>query len=83
MFDWLGWLRRLEFTALAAMAIAGLCIMVGQSAQRFAEQTAPHVIRLAGSSDAGATSRLSVIDYASTGSIGGGTIVLSPCKSSD
>ena len=83
MFDWLGWLRRLEFTAVAAMAIAGICLVVGERAQQFAEANAPRVVRLAGETDGQAANRLNVIDYATTGSIKGRTVLLSPCKAPD
>jgi len=39
MIDWLDWLKRLEFTTVAALAIAGLCLMIGQSAERYADAT--------------------------------------------
>ena len=47
MIDWLGWLKRLEFTTVAALAIAGLCLMIGQSAERYADATTASAARLA------------------------------------
>jgi hypothetical protein len=84
MVDWLGWLRRMEFTAIGAIVIAALSLIIGQSAQQFAETTAPSAVRLAGGeTQAQAAARLNVIDFATTGSIKGRAIVLSPCKAQD
>jgi hypothetical protein len=88
MVDWLGWLRRLEFTAVAAIAIAGLCVVLGQDAARFAEIDGPNSTRLAGRDTPGQAanplaSRLSVIDYATTGAIKGHPVVVLPCQAPD
>jgi hypothetical protein len=88
MVDWLAWLRRIEFTAVAAIVIAGMCVVLGQDAARFAETYAPGATRLAGLDAPGkagiqSVSRLSVIDYATTGAIKGQAVVLSPCKTPD
>ena len=88
MFDWLGWLRRLEFTTVAALAIAALCLVVGQAAERFADANAPSAAMLAangasGPADGRSTARFNVIDYATTGSVKERTVVLSPCKAQD
>jgi hypothetical protein len=85
MVDWLAWLRRLEFTAVAAIVIAGLCLVLGQDAARYAEVNGPSPTRLAGGGAPGragiaSVSRLSVIDYATTGAISGQAVVLSPCQ---
>jgi hypothetical protein len=85
MIDWLGWLRRLEFTAVAAIAIAGLSLVLGQSAQQLTETTAPRLAAGAtpGPADSQSIARLNVIDYATTGSIKGRTVLMSPCKAQD
>ena len=84
MVDWAGWLRRMEFTAIGAIALAGLSLMLGQGAQQYAEANAPSAVRLAGGeTQAQAAARLNVIDYATTGSIKGRTVLLSPCKAQD
>jgi hypothetical protein len=83
MIDWLGWLKRLEFTTVAALAIAGLCLMIGQSAERFADATTTSAARLAAreaSADGQSTARPNVIDYSATGSIKGQVVAASPCK---
>ena len=88
MIDWLGWLKRLEFTAVAALAIAGLCLLIGQSAERY--RRCDHGLRRSpggarvGNRGAIRGERFNAIDYATTGSIKGGTVVLaSPCKVGD
>jgi hypothetical protein len=88
MVDWLAWLRRIEFTAVAAIVIAGMCVVLGQDAARFAEVNGPSPTRLAGGDTPGqagiqSVSRLSVIDYAATGAIKGHAVVLSPCQAPD
>ena len=78
------WLKRLEFPAIGAVAIAIISIMLGQSAERYADTetevaaqsdaTAPTV-----SSNDGSAPTFNAIDYTTTGSIKGQTVVLSPC----
>jgi hypothetical protein len=74
MIDWLGWLKRLEFTTVAALAIAGLCLLIGQSAERYADATTASAARLA---------RLNGIDYSATGSVKAPPVAASPCKAAD
>ena len=86
MIDWLGWLKRLEFTTVAALAIAGLCLMIGQSAERFADTTTTSAARLAAlaaPADGQPASRLNAIDYSAIGSVKGRIIASSPCKVGD
>jgi hypothetical protein len=83
-FDARGWLKRFEFTAIAAMAIAGACVMIGQSAERYAESASePIAVSEANSQTPEPQSKsapvFNAIDYATTGSVKGQTVVLSPC----
>ncbi len=84
-FDRLGWIRRLEFTAVAAAAIAFLCVMIGQGAERYAAVTMPTSVALADANGGKANGEarrapiFNAIDYATTGSIKGQTVVISPC----
>jgi hypothetical protein len=84
-FDRLGWIRRLEFTAVVAAAAAVGCVILGQGAERYASIAAPPADALA-DAEAGKTMAgtrggpiFNTIDYATTGSIKGQTVVISPC----
>jgi hypothetical protein len=84
--DWLGWLKKLEFTAIGAIAIAGLCLMIGQSAENYADATAADAARLAArdaKADRQGTTRFNVIDYSATGAIKGRVQAATPCKIDD
>ena len=81
MIDWLGWLKRLEFAAVAAMAIAGLCLMIGQSAERYADASTAAAARLA--AHANPASRFNDIDYSATGTVKSQIPAASPCKAQD
>lgn len=86
MIDWLGWLRKLEFTTVAALAIAGLCLMVGQSAERYADATTAESARLAARdalADRQTTVRFDGIDYSATGALKGRIHAAAPCKVDD
>jgi hypothetical protein len=86
MVDWLGWLKRLEFTTVGALAIAGLCLMIGQSAERYADATTTAAARLAAReapADGQSAARFNAIDYSATGSVKGRVIAVSPCKVGD
>ena len=85
MIDWLGWLKRLEFTTVAALAIAGLCLMIGQSAERYADATtaAARLAAREAPADGQPTARFKVIDYSATGLIKAPTVAASPCKAAD
>ena len=66
MIDWLGWLKRLEFATVGALAIAGLCLMIGQSAERYADATTASAARLAARAapaDGQSPARFNGIDY--------------------
>jgi hypothetical protein len=86
MIDWLGWLKRLEFATVGALAIAGLCLMIGQSAERYADaKTAAAALLAAREASVGGQSavRFTGIDYSATGSIKGPVGAASPCKVGD
>ncbi len=81
-----GRIKQLEFTAVAATAIAITCVMIGQGAERYAASaTAPTETALGDpdSEKSGVASHgapaFNAIDYATTGSIKGQTVVISPC----
>jgi hypothetical protein len=84
-FDRWVWIKRLEFPAVAGLAVAILCVLIGQVAERYAAGAPLSLIALfdPGAGDVKAESRASpvfnTIDYATTGSIKGQTIVISPC----
>ena len=83
MIDWLGWLKRLEFTTVAALAIAGLCLLVGQAAERFADATTASAARLAAREAPAAGTRdlrFNAIDYSAVGAVKGRIIAAPPCK---
>ena len=85
MIDWLGWLKRLEFTTVAALAIAGLCLMIGQSAERYADATtaAARLAAREAPADGQSAARFNAIDYSATGSVKGRVNAVSPCKVGD
>jgi hypothetical protein len=86
MIDWLDWLKRLEFATVAALAIAGLCLMIGQVAERYADATVTAAARLAtreAPPEGQSTARFNMIDYSATGSIKGPVNAVSPCKASN
>jgi hypothetical protein len=86
MIDWLGWLKRLEFTTVAALAIAGLCLMIGQSAERYADATTTAAARMAARealADGQSATRFDDVDYSPTGSFKGRIVAASPCKAAD
>ncbi len=83
--DRLGWIKHVEFTAVAAAAIAIACVMIGQGAERYAPSAPPPLVALS-DPDAGTTKAethgapiFNTIDYATTGSIKGQTVVITPC----
>ena len=87
MIDWLGWLKRLEFATVGALAIVGLCLMIGQSAERYADATTSSAARLLAAREATAdgqsAARFDGIDYSATGSVKGRVAAASPCKAGD
>lgn len=86
MIDWLEWLRRLEFATVGALAIAGLCLMIGQSAERYADATTAAAARLAAreaSTDGRSAAHFGGVDYSATGSIKAPVSAASPCKVGD
>ena len=78
------WLRRVEFPAIVALVIAVASVMLGQSAERYANadtQIAAQADPAAQTASLGDKSgpAFSAIDYATTGSIKGQSVILSPC----
>jgi hypothetical protein len=66
--------RRLEFAGVAALAISVACLFVGQSVELFADRiTTPPI------ETAKAPPHFNAIDYATTATIKGGTVVIGPC----
>jgi hypothetical protein len=84
-FDRWGWIKRLEFPAVAGLAVAIVCVLIGQVAERYAAGAPLSLVALfdPGAGEVKAESRASpvfnTIDYATTGSTKGQTIVISPC----
>ena len=86
MIDWLGRMKRLEFATVGALTIAGLCLMIGQSAERYADATTAAAARLAAHgtpADDQSVARSNVIDYSATGSVKGRVVAVAPCKAAD
>jgi hypothetical protein len=86
MIDWLEWLKRLEFATVGSLAIAGLCLMIGQSAERYADaKTAAVALQAAreASADGRSAAHFSGIDYSATGSIKQPVGAASPCRLGD
>jgi hypothetical protein len=86
MIDGLGWLRRLEFATVGALAIAGLCLMIGEGAERYADATTASAARLAARAalaEGQSPVRFNGVDYTATGSIKGQIGAASPCKLGD
>jgi len=65
---------RLETIAVAALVVTVLCVFIGETAQQYAAQNAP-----AATETAQARPRFNAIDYAQTGAIKTGTVIIGPC----
>ena len=66
--------RRLELAGVTALAISLACVYVGQNVELYADRvTAPKV------ETAKLRPNFNVIDYATTASIKGGTVIIGPC----
>jgi hypothetical protein len=84
-FDQLGWMKRLEAPAIAALAVAIVCVLIGQVAERYAEGASTSLIALFSPSagetkaESRAAPLFNTIDYATTGSIHGRSVVIGPC----
>ncbi len=82
-----GLMQRLEFAGATAAAITLICLIVGQSAERYVEGAAPVAVAVAdpnpGAPRPGtrAVPIFNAIDYATTGAIKGQSVVISPCGS--
>ena len=83
-FNQHGWIRQIEFTAAAAIAMALICIAIGQTAERYAADTTAALAqadsKLQSLAPGKNTPVFNAIDYATTGSVKGQTVVLSPCE---
>ena len=66
--------RRLEFAGVTAFAVALSCFFIGQAAEQFAAQMTPPTTVVAK-----AAPKFNAIDYATTGSVKGGVVVIGPC----
>jgi hypothetical protein len=66
--------KRLEFAGVTAFAVALGCFFIGQTAQQYAAQMTPPVAVAAK-----AAPKFNAIDYATTGSVKGGVVVIGPC----
>jgi len=83
MIDWVELLKRLEFATVGALAIAGLCLMIGQSAERYADATTAEAARLAARearTEGRSAAHFTGVDYSATGSVKGPVSAASPCK---
>ena len=66
--------RRLEFAGVTAFAVALSCLFIGQAAQDYAAKVSPPPTQTAK-----ARPRFNAIDYATTGSVKSGVVVIGPC----
>jgi hypothetical protein len=65
--------RRLEFAGATAFAVALSCLFIGQAAQQYAAVVAPVTVV------AKAAPTFNAIDYATTGALKSGLVVIGPC----
>ncbi|HEY1941865.1 MAG TPA: hypothetical protein VGH40_07040 [Roseiarcus sp.] len=83
-FNERGWVKQIEFTAVAAIAMAVACVLIGQTAERYAAGATQAVAQADAKSQSSASGKsapvFNAIDYATTGSLKGQTVVLSPCE---
>ncbi len=70
--------RRLELIGVAAAGVSLLCVFVGQGAQQYAAQSVQAEI-----ASAKLQPRFNAIDYGTTASLKGGTVVIGPCDTHD
>ncbi|HXT06629.1 MAG TPA: hypothetical protein VN715_06815 [Roseiarcus sp.] len=66
--------RRLEFAGVTAFAVAVSCLFIGQAAEQYAAQVAPLPVIAAKVSP-----KFNAIDYATTGAVKSGLVVIGPC----
>jgi hypothetical protein len=81
-----GRFKNVGFAAISAGFLTLFCIIVGQTAEKFAGSVTPTNSSLTASADTtkidastGAKAQFNTIDYATTGSIKGQTVIISPC----
>jgi predicted aconitase len=75
-------LRNIGATAASAGAITMLCLMIGTTAEEYADNSAPRAASQVASADKSGAARpnFNAIDFATTGAIKSGqTVVISPC----
>jgi hypothetical protein len=86
MIDWLGWLKRLEFATVGALGIAALCLMIGETAERYADATTAAAARVAAreaQAAHGSGVQFEGVDYSMTGAIKRPIGAAAPCKVGD
>lgn len=66
--------RRLEFAGVTAFAVALGCLLIGQVAEQYAAKLAPPPVVAAK-----VPAKFNAIDYATTGAVKGGIVVIGPC----
>jgi len=78
-----GWAKQIEFTAVAAIAMAVACVLIGQTAERYAASATSAIAEVDTKSNNTVYGKpapvFNAIDFATTGSLKGQTVVLSPC----
>ena len=70
--------KTLGFVATWAVGLTLLCLVIGEGAQRFVDIAVPAAPQVASAQTKKPI--FNAIDYASTGSIRGQTVILSPCE---
>ena len=66
--------RRLEFAGVAAIAVTVACTLIGQTAEHYAASLQPPPSEAVASRPA-----FNAIDYATTGALKSGLVVIGPC----
>jgi hypothetical protein len=69
----LAW-RRLELVIVSAFAVTLGCLFIGQTAQRYAMQLQARATQVAKTKPI-----FNAIDYATTGALKSGTVIIGPC----
>jgi hypothetical protein len=70
--------KTIGFAAAWATGLTLLCVMIGTSAQQYADSLDPAPTQVAAAK--GKKPVFNAIDYATTGAITGQTVILSPCE---
>jgi len=66
--------RRLEFAGVTAFSVALSCLLIGQAAEQYAAEVAPPPVVAVK-----AAPKFNAIDYATTGAVKSGLVVIGPC----